>query len=85
MSKIISNPIIVEFRFEHIGNNWDLKSYVEYGVETTEYPELGQKRKSHSLILTPAQETQIKQFAQTIIAPQLNTDIPNAYPIILGD
>jgi len=76
MGKEISNPIVVEFRFIREGTTWTVMSYVTHGVTIAEYPEIGDKRKSISLVLTPSETTQIINFAKTVVAPQLNTKLP---------
>lgn len=72
MAKEIKNPIEVTLKFNKIGNNWTVESVTHYGVGLTEYPEFNSIiRKSLGVVLTPTQETTIKNFAATVIYPQI--------------
>ena len=70
MAKVIKNPIEIKLVFSKEGNNWEIDPSVHYGVGATEYPEFNH-RKGMAVVLTSAQETQIKNFAKSVVYPQI--------------
>jgi len=70
MAKRIKNPIEVKLMFNQGNGNWELDPSVHYGVGADEYPQFNH-RKGIPVELTPAQETQIKNFANDVIYPQI--------------
>ena len=70
MGKVIENPIDVRLIFNKDGTVWGVDPSVQYGLGVEEYPSLTM-RKPLLLVLTPAQETQLKTFAKNVIYPQI--------------
>jgi len=70
MAKKIKNPIEIKLVFEHGEMTWEIDPSVHYGVGASEYPEFNH-RKGMPIELTPAQETQIKNFAKDVVYPQI--------------
>lgn len=70
MAKIIKNPIEVKLMFYKENNIWDIEPSAHYGVGATEYPQFNH-RKGMEIVLTPAQEADIKAFAANVIYPQI--------------
>lgn len=70
MGKIIKNPIELKLVFDHSDGNWVLDPSVHYGVGADEYPEFNH-RKGMPVVLSPAQETMVKNFAGDVVYPQI--------------
>ena len=70
MGKKIKNPIELKLVFNREDDSWEIEPSAHYGVGAEEYPEFNH-RKSMPVVLTPAQETQIKSFAKDVIYPQI--------------
>lgn len=70
MAKVIKNPIELKLVFNHNDSIWELEPSVHYGVSAEEYPTL-EVRKGLPIILTLAQETQVKNFARDVVYPQI--------------